>query len=169
VRGDHVDASHMVGGVPEGATQRAETTAERVAHGADGRRRTAQGGETERRGLVDDPLPPDSRVDAGGPVVGVDADPLHPAGIDQQRAIGGHGWAVSGVEHPYRQPPLGGERHGRHDIGGPVRPDQDGRPVLDGEVVARARRVVALVIRQEHRSEQPGRQRAVDGAPATGG
>jgi hypothetical protein len=128
VRRDDLQRAHRVARRPVAAGQPAEAAAERVADGADRRRRADQRGEPVLLGGGQDRCPLAAGTDPGGARLDVDLDLIHLPG-HEQHAVDRHGDAVAGGLHAEPDAELGGERHGGDDVTDVGGDDDRHRPV----------------------------------------
>ena len=87
VCGDHVDAAHVVGGIPVAPGQQAQPAAEGVGDRAHARSRARQRRQPNGGRLVDDLVPPEPGAQPRGAGLGVDPDATDPGGVDQNPAL----------------------------------------------------------------------------------
>src|SRR5207244_4264446 len=85
--GHHIDREKIIDGEPVLAAQPTEAPTERETRHSGRRVDTDRGREPEPLGLAVELAQCDPRLDAGGPLDGVDADRLHRREIDHEAAI----------------------------------------------------------------------------------
>ena len=97
--------------------------------------------------------PEHASLGGGGPLVGIDLDPLHLGEVDHHPAVrhGAAGDVVAAAADRDLEPFAARERERRHDVARLPAADDHRRPAVDEAVVDAAGRVVAGVLRAEHR------------------
>ena len=155
--------AHRPRGEAVASAQPAEAATHGVADDADARARARQAREPVGRGRGDDVGPPRPGGDPGRAGRGVDGGGAHARGVDEHAAVGGHGRAVSGGQHPDAPPLVAGEPHRGADVQGGLGHDDRGRGLVDVAVPGRAALVVPGVAEPQRRRRQSGGHR---GPPA---